>query len=136
MIPTSLTQDTIQTRFPDAANLCGGLGVLSLHSSEPTVTQLSRPVRSDWRSTAAAVVLVVSFFFVVGLAGWAWFNCIDAMYHCPANGCGDLSQPGCDPVVPLLPYLLGGGILVGALAFWALVRPRGPTYSGPGAGYP
>lgn len=97
---------------------------------------MNRPPTSGCRSAVAAAVVVVAFFFVLGLAGWTWFNCIDAMYHCPANGCGQTSQPGCGPIVELLPYLLAGGILSGAFAFWIAVRPPRPAYANPGAGTP
>jgi hypothetical protein len=93
------------------------------------VTPPSNPSR---RSAIATVAVVVSFFFVVGLAGWAWFNCIDATYNCPANGCGQTSPPGCSPILEFLPYLLAGGILSGALAFGVAIRPREARYADPG----
>jgi hypothetical protein len=100
------------------------------------VLAVNRPGKSGRSSAAAVVVVVVSFFFVLGLAGWAWFNCLDAIYHCPANGCGPISQPGCGPIVELFPYLLSGGILSGAIAFWMAVRsPRG-AYANPRIGTP
>lgn len=84
------------------------------------------------RLARIAAILAVALLVVSVLAfGWSHYLCFDAIYSCPANGCGDIPQQNCKASFTFALCLLGIGTIVAALAISTLLR-----YTRPGHGLP
>jgi hypothetical protein len=67
---------------------------------------------------------------MVGVAGWSYWLCHDATYHCPANGCGNVPQQNCQSGLGLLTLTLASGGVAAAVGALLIVWPGTPRGRG------
>lgn len=81
------------------------------------------------RPARTAAILAVALLVVSVLAfSWSHYLCFDAVYACPANGCGDIPQENCKASFTFALCLLGIGTALAALAISTLIRFTRPGH--------